>query len=396
MAEDSENGQEKTEEPTPKRLQDAKDKGQVPRSTELNTTVVMVLGAGGLLLLGEYMTRRLFDLFHLNFKLDRQDIFDQDAAFHLLHESFWVGLKAVGPFALIMLVAALITPALIGGWTFSASGMAPKLEKMSPLKGLQRMFGANALNELAKSIAKVLVVFSVAMLLYWVMQDRLLSMTREPLEQGLLHGASLFFWSYFALAAALIIVAAVDIPYQLWDHFEKLKMTHQEVKDENKETQGKPEVKSKIKELQNQLAQGRQMENVPDADVVVTNPTHYAVALKYDQSKMKAPQVVAKGTDVLAGRIRELANESRVPLFEAPPLARALYQTTELEQPIPAGLYVSVAQVLAYIYQLQTAQRHGGARPKRPQPTVPEEFREAARPPANDNEPAQGRTATDF
>ncbi|MDN3518293.1 flagellar biosynthesis protein FlhB [Aquisalimonas lutea] len=396
MAESSEDGQEKTEEPTPKRQQDAKEKGQVPRSKELNTTMVMVLGAGGLLVFGNYMVGQINELFHVTFGMDRQDAFDPDAPFHMLHEAFWIGIKAVAPFALVMLVAALLTPALMGGWTFTASGMAPKLEKMSPLKGLKRMFGVNALVELGKSIAKVLVVFGVAMLLFWAMQDRIAAMTRESLQQGLMHGATLFFWAFFALAAALIIVAAVDIPYQIWDHTQKLKMTHQEVKDENKETQGKPEVKSKIRQLQNQIAQGRMMENVPKADVVVTNPTRYAIALRYDQSRMRAPQVVAKGTDVLAARIREIADDNGIPLFEAPPLARALYHTTELEQEIPAGLYLSVAQVLAYIYQLQAARRTGGQQPERPRPTVPEEFKEYARPPEADDNPTNGRPATEF
>lgn len=394
MAEESENGQEKTEEPTPKRRQDAKDKGQVPRSKELNTTMVMVLGAGGLLLLGSYMAGQLFEAFNLAFRIDREDIFDPEAPFHLLRETFWVGLKAVMPFAGIMLVAALLTPALLGGWTMSAKSMAPKLEKMSPLKGIQRMFGTKALIELVKALAKVLVVFSVALLLFWAMHERIASISQEPLRQGLLHGATLFFWAFFALSAALIIVAAVDIPYQIWDHTQKLKMTHQEVKDENKETQGKPEVKSKIRQLQNQLAQGRMMENVPKADVVVTNPTHYAIALRYDQGRMKAPQVVAKGTDVLATRIREIADENRIPRFEAPPLARALYHTAELEREIPAGLYLAVAQVLAYIYQLQTAQRHGGQRPTRPKPDVPEEFRKYAQP--DSQRDTDGRAATEF
>ena len=374
MAEESENGQEKTEEPTPKRRQDAKDKGQVPRSKELNTTMVMVLGAGGLLLLGSYMAGQLFEAFHLAFRVDRETIFDPEAPFHMLREAFWVGLKAVMPFAGIMLVAALLTPALLGGWTMSAKSMAPKLEKMSPLKGIQRMFGTKALIELVKALAKVLVVFSVALLLFWAMHDRIAGITQEPLRQGLLHGATLFFWAFFALSAALIIVAAVDIPYQIWDHTQKLKMTKQEVKDENKETQGKPEVKSKIRQLQNQIAQGRMMENVPKADVVVTNPTQFAVALSYDQRTMKAPIVVAKGTDMVAARIRYIAEENDVPVFRAPPLARALYYTTELEQQIPGRLYFATAQVLAYVYQLRAANRYGRREPERPEPDVPEDL----------------------
>ncbi|MCH8504003.1 MAG: flagellar biosynthesis protein FlhB [Ectothiorhodospiraceae bacterium] len=374
MAEENENGQEKTEQPTPKRRQDAKDKGQVPRSKELNTTAIMVLGAGGLLVFGGYMLGQLFQVFDLAFTVSRNDIFDPEAPARYFRHAVALGLAAVAPFAALMLLAALVTPALLGGWTFSGKALQPKLSKLNPVKGLGRMFGPKAAIELAKAIAKVTVVGGVGTLLVWAMQGQIRQLAQAQLEPGLLQGATMFFWAFFALSCAMILVALVDIPYQLWDHTKKLKMTRQEVKDEFKQTEGKPEVKSKIRQLQQQIAQGRMMENVPKADVVVTNPTHFAVALQYDQKTMRAPRVIAKGVGDVALKIRELAGEHRIPTFEAPPLARALYYTTELEQEVPAGLYLAVAQVLAYIYQLRHARRHGGERPQRPKPQLPEEF----------------------
>ncbi len=379
MAEENENGQEKTEQPTPKRRQDAKEKGQVPRSRELNTTVIMVLGAGGLLLFGGFMAGQLFQVFDLAFNISREQAFDPEAPLNLFRHAIAMGLLAVAPFTALMLFAALLTPAVLGGWTFSGKALQPKLSKMNPVKGLGRMFGVKAVVELAKALAKVLVVGGVGTVLVWSLQDRIRQLAVEPLGSGLSEGVVIFFWSFFALASALILVALVDIPYQLWDHTKKLRMTRQEVKDEFKQTEGKPEVKSKVRQLQQQIAQGRMMENVPQADVVVTNPTHFAIALRYDQARMRAPRVVAKGAGVVALRIREIAEEHRVPRVESPPLARALYHTTELEQEIPAGLYLAVAQVLAYVYQVRTVNRYGGRRPQPPEPTIPEEFQEYAR-----------------
>lgn len=370
MAEENENGQEKTEEPTPKKREDARKKGQVPRSRELNTTVIMVLGALGLLTFGSYMAGQLFSVFDLSFNVSRQDIYDPHAPFGYLREAILIGLSAVAPFGLLMLLAALLTPAVLGGWAFSAQAMQPKFSKMNPLKGLQRMFGVKALVELAKALAKVMVVGGVSAVLIWGLRDRIMALGSLSLGDGLHEGADMFFWAFLAISATLILVAAVDIPYQLWDHTKKLKMTRQEVKDEFKQTDGKPEVKSRIRQMQQELARGRMMENVPQADVIVTNPTHFAVALRYDSERLGAPRLIAKGVGVVALRIRELGAEHDIPRFEAPPLARALYHTTELDQEIPAGLYLAVAQVLAYIYQLRSAAR--GATP--PNPEIPEEF----------------------
>jgi flagellar biosynthesis protein FlhB len=373
MAEENQDGQEKTEDPTPKRLQDGKEKGQVPRSRELNTAMVMIAGAFGLTAFGSYMGTGLAGVLETGFQPDRALLYDSRAVFDLARGFIGQGLLIVAPFAAMMLVVALATPALIGGWSFSVKSLAPRAEKLNPIKGLGRIFGLKGLIELVKALAKVLVVGSVGTLLMWLYQDDFRQLAAGGLQSSLAHGSRLFFGAFFALAASLLLVAAVDVPYQLFDHKKKLRMTKQEVKDEYKQTEGKPEVKGRIRQLQRELAQGRMMENVPTADVIVTNPTHFSVALKYDQLKMRAPQVVAKGRGEVALRIRELAREHRVPIFEAPPLARALYHTTELEQEVPGGLYLAVAQVLAYIYQLKGAGRQG-ERPSRPSLKLPEEF----------------------
>lgn len=370
---ENENGQERTEAPTPKRRRDAREKGQVARSRELNTTLVMLAAVGGLLLLGGFMARELENLLAGSFQIDRALIFDPGGTLGCLRAALLQGIWTVAPFTVLMLIVAMMAPLALGGWSFSTQAMAPKLERLNPLKGFKRVCGPHGLMELAKALVKVLIVGITGTLMAWLALDDLQTLAAEALRPGLRHAAELLFGTFAALAGSLLLIAAVDVPFQLWNHTRQLRMTVQEIKDEMKDTEGKPEVKSRIRQLQQELAQGRMMEQVPKADVIVTNPTHYAVALKYDQIHMRAPRVIAKGTDLVARRIRDLARENRVPLFEAPPLARVLYNTTELGKEVPAGLYLAVAQVLAYIYQLR-GRRAGLGKPSRPQPEIPEEF----------------------
>lgn len=372
MAEENDSGQERTEEPTPKKRREAREKGQVPRSRELSTTMVMLAAAAGLFLFGNHMGEGLLGVIDSSFRFDQGVAFDPMAPVRMLQLAIGRGLLVIAPFALLMLLVAICTPALLGGWSFSVEALQPKLEKMSPLKGLRRMFSLKALVELVKALTKVAVVGAIGALILVSFKEDFQALTGVSLETGISLGISLFFKAFVMLSAALLLVVAIDVPYQLWDHTKKLRMSKQEVKEELKETEGKPEVKGRIRQLQQQLASGRMMEQVPQADVVVTNPRHYAVALKYDQLKPGAPRVVAKGTELIATRIRELAQDNKVPLFEAAPLARALYYTTDLDQEIPGGLYLAVAQVLAYVYQLRSAPAND--RPERPQPTVPPEF----------------------
>jgi flagellar biosynthetic protein FlhB len=283
-------------------------------------------------------------------------------------------LWSLAPFLVLVSVAALLGPIALGGWSFSVKSLGFKWEKLDPIKGLGRIFAWRGLMEFLKTLVKFAVVSLIAGFLLWQLADHLLALSNEPLKQAIAHSAQLIGWSFFGFSSVLILLAAADVPFQLWDHSNQLKMTRQEVKDELKETDGRPEVKSRIRNLQREMAQRRMIEEVPKADVVIVNPTHYAVALRFDY-KMKAPTVVAKGADLIAFQIRKVAQNHTVTVFSAPPLARALYHSTELNKEIPVGLYVAVAQVLAYVYQLKSAQNGEGVAPAEPTDLpIPKEF----------------------
>lgn len=362
MAEDQ--GQEKTEDPTPKRQREAREKGQVARSRELNTMLSLVCGAVGLLFMGEFMLRDIAALLSDSLSIDIKSIYNPAVMVASLGDTFVAGIKILIPLFVLLIVAAFLGPLSVGGFAFSIKAVAFKAEKLNVFKGIARMFSAKSGVELLKAIAKFLVVAGVAYLVLAELLDDLIGLGAEGLEDGLAHSASMFGWSFLILSAALILIAAIDVPFQLYQHNKQLKMTKQEVKDEMKESEGRPEVKGKIRQLQREMSQRRMMEEVPKADVVITNPTHYAVALKYDDDAGGAPVVIAKGKDLIAANIREIARQNNVTLFSAPPLARALYATTEINQEIPADLYLAVAQVLAYVYQLNNMM--GGEVPEKP------------------------------
>lgn len=375
MAE-SESGQEKTEEPTAKRLKESRDKGQIARSKELNTLAVVMAAAIALLMFGPAMVRGMTELMVYNFTIEREALYATDSMGLRLLASARKGLDILAPIFFVLLIAALVGPLLLGGWLFSAKSMAPKFERMNPAAGLKRMFSVKALVELLKALAKFLVVLAAALLVMNFQRGDLLALSLESLPNAMVHSGWILGTALLLLACSLILIAAVDIPFQLWDHKKKLLMTKQEVRDEYKESEGKPEVKSRIRQLQREMAQRRMMAEVPNADVVITNPTHFAVALKYDPVNSGAPVVVAKGVDVLALKIREVAGEHDVVMLESPPLARAVYYSTELDQQIPAGLYLAVAQVLAYVFQLRQYRAGQGKRPGPvPKVPIPDEFR---------------------
>jgi len=362
MAE-SESGQDRSEEPTQKRLDEARRKGQIARSRELNTLAVTLGGAGAALMFGGQIALDLMDVMRAGFSFSREALMDDGSMVKLLLASGTHALVALIPFMVILLIASILGPISLGGWLMSTEAMQPKFSRMSPLSGLKRMFSPQALAELGKALAKFVVLLGVALVVLSAVEDDLLSIAYEPLEAAIMHSAVLVGWSALWLSCGLILIAAVDVPFQLWSSKQKLKMTKQEVRDEDKESEGKPEVKSRIRQLQREMAERRMMESVPSADVVITNPTHFAVALKYDPEKGGAPLLLAKGGDFLALKIREIAQEHRVILLESPQLARAVYYSTEVDHEIPAGLYLAVAQVLAYVYQLRQYQAGKGKRP---------------------------------
>ncbi len=364
-----ETAQERTEAPTPKRLEDARKKGQVPRSRDLNTTVSLLAGGFGCLMLGPGLLADINTMLGSGLSFERGIVFDADAPQRLFYAAMTAAAMALAPLLALLFVCALLAPLSLGGWSASADAITPKLERIDPLKGLQRIFSANGLMELAKALLKFLLVGSVAALCLWQLSDFLLALGMGPLQQSVSELGTRFAFCFLAISSAMVVIALVDVPFQLWSHTKKLRMTRQEIKDEMKESEGRPEVKGHVRRLQQEAAQQRMMQDVPTADVVITNPTHFAVALRYVDGEMNAPVVVAKGKDLVAARIREIAGENNITLFSAPPLARALYAGTEIGEEIPAELFLAVAHVLAYVFRLRTA-RPGDRKVTPPDPDL--------------------------
>jgi flagellar biosynthetic protein FlhB len=362
MAE-NETGQERTEEATAKRKQESRDKGEIARSKELTTVLMMLVSGAGFFFLGSDLIAELMQILRSTLTIERSLIFDTNALPSLFLGVLQTAILAVTPLFLLLVITAIVAPMAMGGWTFSVKPLQPDLKKMDPIKGLGRVFSLKGLMELGKALAKFLLVGSMGYFLLKGHIEGFMSLGSESVEQGVSQLGSEIVWSFILLSSALIFVALADAPFQLWDHTRKQKMTRQEVKDEHKETDGNPEVKSKVRQAQQEISQRRMMQEVPKADVVITNPTHYAVALRYDQSRMGAPVVVALGADEVAGHIRRIAVANDVPLLSAPPLARSLYYNCELDAEIPAGLFLAVAQVLAYVYQLRHYEFNGGVAP---------------------------------
>jgi len=365
MAQENEDGQEKTEQATPKRLEEARKKGQVPRSRELTTMAMLLMAAVSMMLMGQSMIEQLGDVMRLGLSVEREKVLDPWAVIEIFGAAISQSMYLMTPFLLVMVATALAAPVALGGWSFSTQAMAFKTEKLNPLKGLKRIFAVRGLVELLKALAKFLLIGGVGALLLSHYLPELMGLGRESVGSGIAHAGYIIAKSFIVLSASLLIIAAIDVPFQLWDHAKNMKMTRQEVRDEHKNTEGKPEVKARVRQMQREIAQRRMMEEIPNADVVITNPTHYAVALRYDAENMAAPVVVAKGVELMASQIRTVATANKVPLFEAPPLARALYYSTEIEHEVPAGLYLAVAQILAYVFQLKASAR-GGPVPGRP------------------------------
>ena len=362
MAE-SESGADKTEDPTEKRKKDSREKGEIARSKELNTLAIMLAGSAGLLIFGGALAEDMMELMRYNFSISRETLLNTDSMGAFLLHSGKVALIAVQPVLVTLLIAALIGPVSLGGWLFAAGSLAPKFSRMNPAAGIKRMFSAKALVELLKALAKFFIILIVALLVLKSDIDDLLRIAHEPLELAVIHSLQVVGWSALWMACGLILIAAVDVPVQLWESHKKLLMTKQEIRDEHKDQEGRPEVKQRIRQVQREMSQRRMMSAIPDADVIITNPTHYAVALKYDPEKGGAPMLLAKGSDFLALKIREIGAKHNILLLESPALARSIYHSTELEQEIPAGLYLAVAQVLAYVYQIRQYQAGKGKRP---------------------------------
>lgn len=362
----AENDAERTEQPTQKRLEEARKNGQIPRSTDLNAAAVVLFAGGALHFVGRGLGNDLFELMRGGLTLSREQALDQTSAITLFAASLQHALLAVAPILGLTLVAALLAPLSIGGWNLAFGTLAPDFSRLSPIKGIGRIFSMRGLVELVKAFAKFLIVALIAVLFLWMKTNEMLGLGAEPTAEAIGHAITLSGHALLAVSAGLALIAAVDVPFQLFQHIKSLRMTRQEVRDEMKESEGNPEIKGKIRQIQQERARRRMMQEVPTADVVVTNPTHFAVALRYDDKRMRAPIVVAKGVDEVAAKIREVAGSHSVPIFEAPPLARALFRAVDLNGEVPARLYVAVAQVLTYVYQLKAAKRSGAVPPTPP------------------------------
>ena len=354
MAEEQ-TGQERTEQPTERRLQEARKKGQVPRSKELNTMLSLLLASISLLIFGGHISQNLMQISVEGFSIPRELAFDTAQLPFQFMYMVSQALLALSPFMAIMLVAVFAGPLLMGGWSFSLETISFKLEKLDPVKGLARIFSLKSLVELAKALAKFVLLLGAAILVFFTIDQQLLSLSSMTPKAAGLEAVTILVQVLLILSATTILIVALDVPFELWNHSKQLRMTKQEIKDEMKETDGNPQVKQRIRTLQRQLAESRMMEDVKTADVVITNPTHYAVALQYLDRPGSAPKVLAKGKDLTALRIRSIATDCDIPIFEAPPLARALYRSTEIGYEIPHVLYMAVARVLAYVFQLKNA-----------------------------------------
>jgi flagellar biosynthetic protein FlhB len=357
---------ERTESPTQKRLDDARSKGQVPRSRDLNAAAVVLTGALGLFSIGSVLGGRLLGIMRDGLSVTNPEALDGNQMLLRFGHAAWLGGLAAAPLLGLLLVAAILAPLAIGGWTFSSEALVPNFERLNPVQGLQRMFSLRGVIELGKALARVLLVALVALVVLRKQFDGYASLSVESAPVAVGHALNLGGAALIALAGALAVIALIDVPLALWQFQKAMRMSRQEIREENKESDGSPEMKSRIKRAQQAMARKRMMHEVPKADVVVMNPTHYAVALRYDDKRMQAPIVVAKGQDLIALRIRELALEHKVPVVEAPPLARALHAHCELGDAIPVQLYAAVAKVLTYVYQLRTARRYGGPEPAAP------------------------------
>ena len=362
----AETGQEKTESATPKRHEEARKKGQVPRSSELSMAAVCIAAAVAIYALGQMVAGQFADLMRSSLTIGPETAMDTSRMWPQLMSAgartLWVILPILGA----TFVAALAAPLAIGGWNLSGQALMPQFSRMNPISGLTRMFSTRGLIELVKGLAKVFVIGTIAVMMLKGLTSQLMGLSAEPVNNAIGHSASMASYSLLILCMGLAIIAAIDVPYQLYQYAKELKMTREEVKEEYKESEGSPETRGRIREAQRALSRGRMMQEVPTADVVVTNPTHYAVALRYDEKKNRAPIVVAKGVELVALKIREIAAEHGVPVIEAPPLARALHKSVDLNREVPAALYITVAQVLTYVYQLKTARERGMAPPPAP------------------------------
>ena len=363
MADDSD--LEKSEQPTDSKLKKAKEKGQIPRSRELTSLIILLVGIMLFWIIGTHFVSKLKAIIQQAMLVAHRTDDDKQIIFNLINlltAGFW----AILPIFVGLVIVAIIAPLSVGGLLFSLQSIKPNLGKLNPISGFKRLFSLRIFSELFKSILKVVLIAFAAALFLIHQFPNMLALPSMYLNNALSQVMQLLIYASLLIVLALIPMVGFDIFYQIWSNLKKLKMSKQEVKDEFKEQEGNPQIKGRIRQMQQAIARRRMMKDVPKANVIVTNPTHYAVALQYDEKTMSAPKILAKGTDNIASRIKQIAQEHQIPQLEAPPLARALYRHGEIGKSIPAELYAAVAQILAWVYQLKRWHRYGGEKPLKP------------------------------
>ena len=375
MADDSD--LERTEPGSAKRIGEARNQGQVPRSREWAMFAVVLAAGASLSLMSDQIMQSMMHIMRQGLTIERAQVFDPSLLFTQLFDFTISALITFAPFVLVMMLSAIIAPLMIGGWNFATDGMIPSLGKLNPLPGLAKMVSLQVWVELFKAVLKTFLVGGIGVWLVWRQKEVLLSLMGESLSTAVSHLGALLMSTFYSLIWAFVILVAIDIPYQLWNYYRHLRMTKDEVKQEAKDSEGNPQIKARVRSMQREAARKRMMSQVPKANVIIRNPTHFAVALRYEENNNRAPVVIAKGANIIAERICEIATENRVPILRIPPLARALYAHTEIGEEIPNSLFNAVAQVLAYVYQLKAYFNAKGSaiRPELPSDiTVPKEL----------------------
>lgn len=362
MADD--NDLERTEPASPKRLQKAREEGQVARSQELTTFALLMAASASLWGIGSFIIQKLTVMLESGLRVEREVVFDPALLAPRFFSLMLDGLLAIAPLLGCLLIVALLSPMLLSGWLFSTKALVPDFKRLNPANGFKRIFSSRGLVELIKAIAKAAVIGGVAAAIIWSHKQDVLDLIGMSMDSSLAGIGRLIGMTFMLIVGAMVLLVLIDVPFQLWNHARQLRMSKEDLRKENKEDEGDPQIKGRIRSMQREMARRRMMAEVPKADVVVTNPTHYAVALKYQDRSMRAPKVIAKGSQLVAALIRELATEHHIPILEVPPLARALYHHVELDSEIPETLYTAVAHVLAYVFQLKRYQTVGGNAPE--------------------------------
>jgi flagellar biosynthetic protein FlhB len=366
---------EKTETASGSRIQKAYEDGDVPRSKELSTAATLITAGACLWGMGGFLEDALKNLMINGMKFDSKIALDPVSALSKIYEQIGDLVIVFIPIFTFILLSEILSPIGIGGWNISTKMLTPNLDKLNPISGFGNIFNKNSWVELLKSVCKVGLIAIISFLSISYSLPDLMKLPLLPIETGLSNTVNFLIVTFFLILIGYLIIVAIDVPYQLYRYAEKLKMSVQEVREEMRDSNGSPEIKAKIRQQQISMSRRRMMSQIQNADVVITNPTHYAVAVKYDSEVMGAPRILAKGSDAVALRIREIANEHRILMVESPKLARALYAHTEVEQEIPEALYLAVAEILAYVFQVKSFNGRDGEYPTMPQSIeVPDEL----------------------